>query len=208
MQYKTLALSAFVATALAAPQATDASTTENIASIYQVLATALPSSLVAEAMTNPVAASSEISAEFAAGSTPTWFTALPTDIQTYLVPAIASATAGTNGTTVAGSGTNGTSVAGVAASTGFPVASANGTAVIPVPVTTINGTAVATGLAGGNMTGSASGSGRTSSAAGSSATRSSGSASASSSSAAGAVPTAVVGMGFAGVVAVAGLFAL
>jgi hypothetical protein len=50
-------------------------------SIFGVLQTALPSSLVAEALTNSQAVASEISSQFAAGETPTWFSALPTDIQ-------------------------------------------------------------------------------------------------------------------------------
>jgi hypothetical protein len=40
---------------------------------------------VAEALTNPGAVSSEIASEFSQGITPTWFTALPTPIQTYLL---------------------------------------------------------------------------------------------------------------------------
>ena len=55
-------------------------------SILGVLQTALPSSLVAEAITNSAAVASEIASQFAAGETPTWFSAHPSDIQGYLAP--------------------------------------------------------------------------------------------------------------------------
>lgn len=84
-------------------------------SVVSVLQTALPSSLIQEALTNSAGVSSQLASEFAAGETPTWFTALPTDVQTYLVPAIANATAVTTGASSTGTGglltvlTNGTS---------------------------------------------------------------------------------------------------
>lgn len=62
-------------------------------SVVSVLQTALPSTLIQEALTNPAGVSSELASEFAADETPAWFTALPTDVQTYLIPAIANATA-------------------------------------------------------------------------------------------------------------------
>lgn len=58
--------------------------------MISVLETALPSSLLAEALTNSAAVYSQVASEFAAGTTPSWFAALPTRIQTYLDPAIAS----------------------------------------------------------------------------------------------------------------------
>jgi len=56
--------------------------------VYSVL----PSSLQAEALTNPGAAASAISAEFAT-ATPTWFSELSPDIQTYLLGQGATTTA-------------------------------------------------------------------------------------------------------------------
>ncbi|KAI7365795.1 hypothetical protein KC336_g21373, partial [Hortaea werneckii] len=83
MQYKLWTASALAASAFAVPQA---SQTQELVSVLQVLQTALPSSLVAEALTNSAAVSSEIASQFSAGETPTWFTALPSDVQTYLIP--------------------------------------------------------------------------------------------------------------------------
>lgn len=61
-------------------------------SVVSVLQTALPSSLINEALTNSAGVSSQLASEFAAGETPAWFTALPTAVQTYLIPAFANAT--------------------------------------------------------------------------------------------------------------------
>ncbi|KAF2717553.1 hypothetical protein K431DRAFT_232871, partial [Polychaeton citri CBS 116435] len=55
-------------------------------SVISVLRTALPTSLIYEALTNPAAVSSEIASEFAAGQTPSWYSALPSDVQTILQP--------------------------------------------------------------------------------------------------------------------------
>lgn len=66
---------------------TTTSSTLNSASVYSVLLTALPSSLLNLAQTNAPAVSSIIQSDLANGKTPAWFTALPKDIQTYLVPA-------------------------------------------------------------------------------------------------------------------------
>ncbi|KAK3672529.1 hypothetical protein LTR78_007579 [Recurvomyces mirabilis] len=196
MQFKNLAVSAFVATAFAAPQAGGVSSSADIVLIYQVLQTALPSSLIAEAMTNPAAASSEIAAEFST-ATPTWFTALPTDIQTYLVPlatggSLANVTGAANMTAIASS------------AIGNSTAVSAGQSSILASLSAQNSSVVA-----GATTGTSSGAGSTGSVTGASASRSaSGSAGASSSSAAGAVPTAIVGMGLAGAVGIVGLFAL
>jgi hypothetical protein len=46
--------------------------------------TAMPSSLLHLAATNPTAASSEVAAEFQEGTVP-WFSSLPTDVQSYLL---------------------------------------------------------------------------------------------------------------------------
>ncbi|KAI4797496.1 hypothetical protein E4T44_12094, partial [Aureobasidium sp. EXF-8845] len=86
MQYKSFAVLALSAGALAAPekrQATDAS----LPSIYQVLATAVPSSLIPEFLTNSAGVFSSLGAELAASSTPSWIAALPSDVQSYVVGA-------------------------------------------------------------------------------------------------------------------------
>ncbi|KAF2461152.1 hypothetical protein BDY21DRAFT_361141 [Lineolata rhizophorae] len=88
MQIKTLALLGLTAAAASAsPQLHKRQSLDSEeASILSVLATALPASLVSEALTNSAAVSSEIASQFAAGDTPSWFAALPTDVQTYLAP--------------------------------------------------------------------------------------------------------------------------
>lgn len=67
--------------------------TSHSLTVVSVLQTALPSSLVQEFLTNSAEASSAIASEFAAGSIPSWFTGLPSDVQTYLFPSGAVATA-------------------------------------------------------------------------------------------------------------------
>jgi len=70
--------------------------------VYSVL----PSSLQAEALTNPAAAASEISAEFASSATPTWFSKLSPDVQSYfLAQGAATTTAGPIATGVSGGNT-------------------------------------------------------------------------------------------------------
>ncbi|KAK1823703.1 hypothetical protein LTR12_001889 [Friedmanniomyces endolithicus] len=209
MQYKTLAVSAFVASAFAAPQASASVDHAPRISIYSVLQTALPSSLVAEALTNPSAASSDIAAEFAT-ATPSWFTALPTDIQTYLVPlatngaslsaAVGNATAAANATMSSTMLANGTApsagVAGMNSMNSSGVAGATAAMSSSASLTSI-----ASSMSGSSIAVSST----AAAAAGASSTGSSG---ASSTSKAGAVPTAVVGMGLAGMVGIVGLFAL
>jgi len=107
----------------------------NPASASLALLQALPSSLQAVALTNSAAAASEISAEFATG-TPTWFTVLPTDVQTYFLTAAGSAapmTTGFSNTTVTGKFHNSTTSSAAAtssaeASSTEAAASASGTA--------------------------------------------------------------------------------
>lgn len=77
----------YVLTQVADPKQENKSlTSPSSNSILQVLQTALPSSLVSEALTNSAAVESEIASQFAAGETPGWFSALPTDVQGYLNP--------------------------------------------------------------------------------------------------------------------------
>lgn len=141
-------------------------------SVVSVLQTALPSSLIQEALTNSAGVSSQLASEFAAGETPTWFTALPTEVQTYLVPAIANATAVTTTGTASATGTGGL----------IPSNSANGTA-LSFTSSTLTSTRRTTESE--------------SSQTGASAT---GSRASSTSSEAGAMPT-IVAMGFAGLAA-------
>ncbi|TKA80433.1 hypothetical protein B0A55_03378 [Friedmanniomyces simplex] len=183
MQFKTLAVSAFAASAFAAPQASSASLDQ--VSVYAVLQTALPSSLVAEALTNPAAASSEIAAEFAT-STPAWFTGLPSNIKTYLVPlatngaslsaAAGNITAAPNATALSTMIHNSTAISAGQSSILASIHSQNSSVVSKASLGTSSGMA--------SMTGSSSGS---------AASASSGS-SGSSSSSAGAIPTAVVAL--------------
>jgi len=91
MQFKALALSALVASASAqssavAPGDASAASSINTFSIFEILATALPPQLVSEALAGSTSAVyKEIASEFAASTTPKWFTALPTPVQTYLL---------------------------------------------------------------------------------------------------------------------------
>ncbi|KXT10856.1 hypothetical protein AC579_1954 [Pseudocercospora musae] len=95
MQYKLFAAAALAAAAYAQVDGTAEQSAQaaELLSVVSVLQTALPSSLIQEALTNSAGVSSELASEFAAGQTPSWFTALPSDVQTYLVPAGAIATA-------------------------------------------------------------------------------------------------------------------
>ncbi|CAD0082957.1 unnamed protein product, partial [Aureobasidium vineae] len=164
MQFKSLAVFTLSAGALAAPekrQATDA----NLASIYQVLQTAVPTSIALEFLTNSAGVFSSVSSELAASSTPSWIAALPTDVQSYLVgvaqtPSVASS-AVANATSAAASAvttapvviaSNGTAVAN---QTAPAVIANNGTAFIngTVPATIAqNGTAIINGTTLGNGT--------------------------------------------------------
>ncbi|KAF4556955.1 Hypothetical protein D9617_1g088370 [Elsinoe fawcettii] len=101
MRFSTVAfVSALSATAMAQSQSID------LVSVYQVLQTALPSSLVQEALTNSDAVSSQIASQFAAGQTPSWFTALPTDIQSFLIGGAAeTGTPASNSATATGNST-------------------------------------------------------------------------------------------------------
>jgi hypothetical protein len=202
-------------------------------SIIQVLQTALPSSLVAEALTNSAAVGSEIASQFAAGETPTWFTALPTDIQGYLVPTdlagVSSLTAAASSLVSSASSAGFTGVGN--ASTSTPITTApgvigtgtlinnNGTSVVAPNGTIIgnnNGTAagnssssLSSGLSSSASTRSSSNSQTTSgSGSGSNSGSNSGSSSSTASEAGAAMPTAFFGMGLAGAVGMIGVLAL
>ncbi|KAF2209681.1 hypothetical protein CERZMDRAFT_86659 [Cercospora zeae-maydis SCOH1-5] len=57
-------------------------------SVVSVLQTALPSSILNEALTNSAGVSSQLASQFHAGETPTWFSDLPNGVKTYLVPTL------------------------------------------------------------------------------------------------------------------------
>lgn len=95
-------------------------------SVVSVLQTALPSSLINEALTNSAGVSSQLASEFAAGETPAWFTALPTAVQTYLIPAFANAT-GTMSTAGTGALMTTTTPAATATATASSVGGGSGT---------------------------------------------------------------------------------
>ncbi|KAI4740213.1 hypothetical protein E4T50_09376 [Aureobasidium sp. EXF-12298] len=164
MQFKSLAVFALSAGALAAPekrQATDA----NLASIIQVLQTAVPTSIALEFLTNSAGVYSSVASELAASSTPSWIAGLPTDVKSYLAsvaetPSAASSAIANATSAAAASVTsapviianNGTAVAN---QTAPAVVASNGTALIngTVPATIAqNGTAIINGTTLGNGT--------------------------------------------------------
>ncbi|OCK74643.1 hypothetical protein K432DRAFT_386698 [Lepidopterella palustris CBS 459.81] len=182
MQLKSLTILAFSAMAMAQ----SANPTE--VSVLQVLATALPSSLLAVAATNPAALGSIISSEFAAGQTPAWYSALPPDVKSYL-PILASEELGS--TTMLASPTGPVSVQ--------PTSVGNATSMaISASIGSVNNSTVVSSVHPATLT-------TTGGAAGASSTK----AAASSSSSGGAsYPTAVVGAGIAGAIGFLGMLAL
>jgi len=114
----------------------------------------LPSSLQAVALTNPAAAASEISSEFETG-TPTWFTKLPTDVQTYFITAAGSAVP----TTTAFTGTGGSLYSSNSTSTGKFLNStitSTGSTTSDSATTSGSGTAASTTASSSSSTGGAS----------------------------------------------------
>ncbi|KAF7189649.1 hypothetical protein HII31_08969 [Pseudocercospora fuligena] len=183
MQYKLFAGVALAATAYAQVDGTaeQSSQAAELLSVVSVLQTALPSSLIQEALTNSAGVSSELASEFAAGQTPSWFTALPSDVQTYLVPAGAVATANATAITSA----SGAPYPSANSTSGNSTTSRSRTLTTSASLTSTSGSSSETGASG---TGSSSES--------------------SSSSEAGAMPTAIIGAGLAGAVGIVGLLAL
>ncbi|KAF2223124.1 hypothetical protein BDZ85DRAFT_282158 [Elsinoe ampelina] len=160
----------------------------DLVSVYQVLQTALPSSLIQEALTNSDAVSSQIASEFAAGQTPSWFTALPTDIQSFLI---------------GGAAETGTPASNSATATGNSTSSATGAAG--------NASASVTEISGSISSRISSATGAIGSAASSGASRASSAASAGStagSSGMAAKPTGVIGGAMLGAAGIIGLLAL
>ncbi|KEQ99325.1 hypothetical protein AUEXF2481DRAFT_169927 [Aureobasidium subglaciale EXF-2481] len=139
MQFKSLAVFALSAGALAAPEKRQA-TDVNLASVIQVLQTAVPTSVALEFLTNSAGVYSSVASELAAGSTPSWIAGLPSDVQSYLVgvaetpsvasSAVASATSALANSTITTApvviASNGTSLSNGTA----PVIVANGTALV------------------------------------------------------------------------------
>ncbi|KEQ58119.1 uncharacterized protein M437DRAFT_32922, partial [Aureobasidium melanogenum CBS 110374] len=141
MQFKSLAVFALSAGALAAPekrQATDA----NLVSIVQVLQTAVPSSIYQEFLTNSGGVYSSVASELAASSTPSWIAALPTGVKSYVFGLA-------EGTSAASSAIANATSAAAASVTSAPVIIANnGTAVAnqtAPAVVASNGTALING---------------------------------------------------------------
>lgn len=166
------------------------------ASILMVLETALPSTLVQEALTNSASVASEISSEFAAGQTPTWFTGLPSDVQTYLVP-LATNPASLNNLTSA----NATMLGGAITTNSSMVSASQSAILSQLSAQNSSAQSMAT------MT-SATGSGVTTAGGSSGSSASSGSSGSSATSKAGASPTGIIGMGLIGAAGLLGVFAL
>jgi hypothetical protein len=184
MQFKALTVLALSSLANASPELEkrqDATTTENPTevSVLAVLATALPSSLIAIGFTNAPEVGSIIESEFSAGQTPAWYSALPSDVKSYL-PILLSEEEAAASTTL--------SVPSVQASISASISSSlNTTTISSVHSASLK----ATTTAAGSVTGSAS------------------SAGASSTSSGGAsYPSAVVGAGVAGALGLLGMLAL
>lgn len=200
MQFKALTLLALTALATASPELhkrQSASVTENPTelSVLGVLATALPPSLLAIGVTNAAELGSIIASSFSAGETPGWYSALPTDVKSYLTvlySEVASTTAGASSvlaplTTPLG---NTASLSSIQASISASISSSLNT-------TTISSVHSASLKASTTAAGSAAGSAAASSALSSS--KSTGGA---------AYPTAVVGAGVAGAIGLLGMLAL
>ena len=163
----------------------------NSVSIFSVLQTALPSSLVAEALTNSAAVSNQIASQFLAGETPSWFQELPSDIQTYIVP-VAPVTTGVvdlgNGTT-----TNATIISSM-------TGNSTGNATAGTTTTRSSNTITTNTASSTDDSDSSSGSGGSGSDSSDSASE--------SGNAVNAAPTAFIGAGLAGAVGLVGLLAL
>ncbi|EMF17670.1 uncharacterized protein SEPMUDRAFT_153559 [Sphaerulina musiva SO2202] len=201
MQYQLFSLAALaVAYAYAQEDSTASGSSDaaELLSVVSVLQTALPSSLINEALTNSAGVSSQLASEFAAGETPAWFTALPTAVQTYLIPAFANAT-GTMSTAGTGALMTTTTPAATATATGGSGMTGNGTSSAFVPSSSSSSSDVSSSRMSTVMTESGK--------IGASATGTRGSSS-SSSEAGAAMPTGVA-MGLAGMAAgIMGVMAL
>ncbi|KAF2233580.1 hypothetical protein EV356DRAFT_567840 [Viridothelium virens] len=213
MQYKNLAVAAFAATAYASPDLVErqaSSSGLNQLSVYQVLQTALPPSLISLATNDPAAASSVIASEFAGGQTPSWFTALPTDIQTYLVPAATPASVASAAAT-SGAGSISSALGSLTSAASSLISSANSSisaAASNLTATAANITATATGRNSSSLITSTSSTLGSTASSGGSTGASSAAAGSSSSSAGAALPTAVIGGGLAGALGLIGMLAL
>ncbi|KAF2085202.1 hypothetical protein K490DRAFT_59036 [Saccharata proteae CBS 121410] len=216
MQYTAITLLGLAALAVAEQQKPKANAVErratslDQASVVNVLLTALPPSLLSVAITNAAAASSEIESEFAAGMTESWFEALPTDIQSYLLGE------GSAGATIATAAPTPAPNASAVASNSSSLASAASSiisSVKSVASASANATSTATGATASSSsagTGSAASSMRSTTTGGSSESASSASgASASGTSTGGAsLPTGVIGAGVIGALGFVGMLAL
>lgn len=229
MKYQLAALSGLAATvaaqdlyvqAIAKPHKQAHELTYDLSnSILGVLQTALPESLVAEALTNSAAVASEIQSQFAAGETPSWYSALPTDVQGYLVPTdaggvsslTAAASSLVSSASIAGGNATSnaiTSAPSVTGTGGLPAGSA-GTLIQNGTVTSGGNGTSAAGNSSTQLT-SRTASGPNSAATSDSTGTSGGSddSTTTDSEGAAAAPTAFLGMGLAGALGVVGILAL
>jgi len=168
----------YTATLLALAGAVVASPSVNPTSASLALYSALPSSLQAIALTNPAAAATIISSEFASSATPSWFSKLPADVQTYFITAASSAVPTTAPLGTGIGGKNGTALSTgkfTNSTTSSAAATSSGSTLLVSSVASATGTTTAK---------------------------------ASSSSGGAAMPTQAMGAGLAGVVGLIGMLAL
>ncbi|KAF7846269.1 hypothetical protein BT93_L4727 [Corymbia citriodora subsp. variegata] len=196
-----------------------------LVSILAVLETALPASIEAVGITNEAAAYSIVESEIAASGTPSWLSALPTDVLAYFELIQASIQAGAASATATAASTSNATAAGAGGAAITSTASANSSssaygagAAGAASTSSSNSSAAAgnntsSGAAGASTSkkSSSAGSGSTAkststAAAGGSTSSASGS---TTTSAAGAsMPSAIYGMGLAGAIGLVGVLAL
>jgi hypothetical protein len=179
MQYKALAFAATLAMGVSAQSGLAPEVSE---SVISVLLTALPSSDLALAYTNPGAFQSAMYSSLSAGNIPDWYQSLPSDVKTILpqlYPAEAAATPTADSTSSSEAETTSTAVetstAVVGTISGKPTGGANVTSTVNSPTLS-----------------------RTSSGSGAPSQTSNGA----------SVPTAVIGSGIAGALGVFGMLLL
>ncbi|KAF2198658.1 hypothetical protein GQ43DRAFT_465442 [Delitschia confertaspora ATCC 74209] len=194
MQFKVLSLLALSATGAVA-QGVVFPTDPAGLSLVSVLATAIPSSVQEYVLASPVAFASEMASSIAAGKTPEWYAALPTDVKSALpslFPAAASTTVSMVETTSA--------VTSTSVSISVSVTSSTSDSITAVPsasasIIVSGNSTVATTVRSPTLSATDTGSRTTS-------------ASSSSSSGAASLPTAVVGAAYAGALGMLGMLVL
>ncbi|KAL1629859.1 hypothetical protein SLS56_005127 [Neofusicoccum ribis] len=198
MQYHQAVLLALASSAMASPKLVQrqddsaASTTLDANSIASVLYTALPSSLLAIAITDQSAVSSIIASEVAAGTPQPWISALPSDVQAYLTE----------------EATGGSSITAAPTAATTPSGNSTASAASSIISGIVAGNSSANATATRSSSGSSSSSGASTTSGSSSETTGSGSSGASSSSTGGASIPTMIGAGLAGVFGMVGMLAL